>query len=185
VEEVVEKTLAHTQEVLEHSFRRAKDAVYIPPVRKNVRIEDKTTLTVTKKPEPAYRTLPPIYDPAIAVNVLKWSIEALITIMQKELLSLLLEVCSQVRDSITTRWIPKEIVMVHSGFEEQGGEEEEDTPKTQFLANAVPIASFTIHRAHHWMPPQGSIVIDNPMEEYYKSLSPGEELDPDRIIVAM
>jgi hypothetical protein len=28
-------------------------------------------------------------------------------------------------------------------------------------------------------------LIDNPMEEYYKSLSPGEELDPDQIIVAM
>jgi hypothetical protein len=98
VEEVVEETLAHTQEVLEHPFRRAKDAVYIPPVERNVRIEDKTTLTVTKKPEPAYRTLPPIHDPAIAVNVLKLSIEALITITQKELLSLSLEVHSKVHD---------------------------------------------------------------------------------------
>jgi hypothetical protein len=35
------------------------------------------------------------------------------------------------------------------------------------------------------MPPQGSIIIDDSMEEYYKSLSPGEELDPDQIIVAM
>jgi hypothetical protein len=40
-------------------------------VEKNVGIEDKTTPTITKKPEPAYHTLPPIYDPAIAVNVFK------------------------------------------------------------------------------------------------------------------
>jgi hypothetical protein len=41
---------------------------------------------VTKKPEPAYHTLPLIHDPPIAVNVLKQSMEALITIMQEELL---------------------------------------------------------------------------------------------------
>jgi hypothetical protein len=81
--------------------------------------------------------------------------EALITITQKELLSLLLEVCSQVRDSIMTRQILKKIVMVHPGFEEQEEEEEEEEePKTQFLVNAVPLASFAVHRAHHWMPPQ-------------------------------
>jgi hypothetical protein len=71
VEEVMEETLAHTQEAPEHPFRKAKDAVYISPAEKNVRIEDKTTLTITKKLKPAYRTLPLIHDPAIAVNVLK------------------------------------------------------------------------------------------------------------------
>jgi hypothetical protein len=73
--------------------------------------------------------------------------------------------------------------MVHSRFEEQ--EEEEEEPKTQFLANTVSVASFAIHRAHYRMPPQGSIIIDNPIEEYYKLLSPGEEPDPNQIIVAM
>jgi hypothetical protein len=102
--------------------------------------------------------------------------EAPITIMQKELLSLSPEVRSQVCDSIMTRRIPKEIVMVHSRFEEQ--EEEEEESKIQFLANMVPIASFAVHRTHHQTPPQGSIIIDNSMEEYYKSLSPGEEPDP-------
>jgi hypothetical protein len=82
-------------------------------VERNVGIEDKTAPTVTKKPKPAYRTLPPIYDPAIAVDILKRSMEAPITIMQKELLSLSPEVCSQVCDSIMTCWIPKEIVTVH------------------------------------------------------------------------
>jgi hypothetical protein len=98
--------------------------------------------------------------------------EALITIMQKKLLSLSPEVCSQVRDSITTCRILKVIVMVHSGFEEQ--EEEEEKTKIQFLANTVPIASFAVHRGHHRTPPQGSIIIDDSMEEYYKSLSSGE-----------
>jgi hypothetical protein len=125
VEEVVEETLAHTQEALEHPFKKAKDAVYIPPAEKNVGIEDNMSPTITKKHEPAYRTLPPIHNPAIVINVLKRSMEAPITIMQKELLSLSPEVCSQVRDSIMTHQIPKEIVMVHSGFEEQEKEEEE------------------------------------------------------------
>jgi hypothetical protein len=49
----------------------------------------------------------------------------------------------------------------------------------------VPVASFAVHKAHHWTPPQVSIIIDDPMEEYYKSLSPREEPDPNRIIVAM
>jgi hypothetical protein len=188
VEEVVEETPAHTQETPEHPFGKAKDAVYILPVERNVGIKDKTTPTVTKKPKPAYRTLPPIYNPAIAVNVLKQSMEAPITITQKELLSSLPEVCFQVHDSIMTCRIPKEIVMVHSRFEEQEEEEEEEEeeePKTQFLVNAVPVAFFTVHRAHHRTPPQGSFIINDPMEEYYKSLSPGEKLDPDWIIVAM
>jgi hypothetical protein len=85
VEEVVEETPAHTQEAPKHLFRKAKDAVYIPPAEKNVGIKDKTTPTITKKPKPAYRTLPPIHNPAIVVNVLKRSMEAPITIMQKEL----------------------------------------------------------------------------------------------------
>jgi hypothetical protein len=85
-----------------------------------------------------------------------------------------------------THQIPKEIVTVYFRFKEQEEEEEEEEePKTQFLANAVPVASFTVHRAHHQTPPQESIVIDDPMERYYKSLSPGEEPDPDWIIVAM
>jgi hypothetical protein len=81
----VEETLAHTQEALEHPFRKAKDAVYIPPAERNVGIKDKTSPMVTKKSKPGYHTLPPIHDPAIAVNVLKQSMEAPITIMQKEL----------------------------------------------------------------------------------------------------
>jgi hypothetical protein len=52
VEEVVEEALAHTQEALEHPFRKAKDAVYILPVERNVGIEDKTSLTVIKKLKP-------------------------------------------------------------------------------------------------------------------------------------
>jgi hypothetical protein len=53
VEEVVEEAPAHTQEALEHPFRKAKDAVYIPPAERNVGIEDKTTLMVTEKPDDA------------------------------------------------------------------------------------------------------------------------------------
>jgi hypothetical protein len=67
----VEETLAHTQEVPEHPFRKAKDTVHILSAERNVGIKNKTTPTVTKKPELAYQTLPLIHNPAIAVNVLK------------------------------------------------------------------------------------------------------------------
>ena len=45
--------------------------IYISLVIKNIGAEDKSNPTAAKRPEPTYRTLPPVHDPAIATNVYK------------------------------------------------------------------------------------------------------------------
>ena len=76
------------------------------PTTKNVGVQDKPIPLTIKKPKPAYRTLPPIHDTIIAYSIYKQSMETLIMITQKELLSLSPEVRSQYRDCTTTWWIP-------------------------------------------------------------------------------
>jgi hypothetical protein len=71
----------------EHPYQLAKDAAYSPPVTKNVGAQVKPVASSNKKPEPAYKTLPPIHDPLIAESVYKRSLETPITITQRELLS--------------------------------------------------------------------------------------------------
>ena len=88
----------------EHPFRHAKDAAYAPPVDRNVGAPIKAP--AYKKPEAAYKTLPPIHEASIATEVYKRSMEASVTITQRELLSLSPEVRSQVREATTTRRIP-------------------------------------------------------------------------------
>jgi hypothetical protein len=77
---------------LEYPFWLAKDAAYSPPVNKNVRAQEKLVASSTKKLELAYKTLPLIHDLLITKSVYKCSLDALITITQRELLSLSLEV---------------------------------------------------------------------------------------------
>jgi hypothetical protein len=43
----------------EHPYQLAKDAAYSPPVTKNVGAQEKPVTSSNKKPEPAYKTLPP------------------------------------------------------------------------------------------------------------------------------
>ena len=74
IEEVIEENPVQQpplETIIEHPVRNAKDAIYIFPVIKNVRVEDKSNLTTAKRLEPAYKTLPPAHDPAIATNVYK------------------------------------------------------------------------------------------------------------------
>jgi hypothetical protein len=77
---------------LEHPYQLAKDAAYSPPVTKNVGAQEKPVAFSNKKPEPAYKTLPPIHDPVIAESVYRRSLDTLITITQRELLPLSPEV---------------------------------------------------------------------------------------------
>ena len=75
-----------------HPFQHAKDTAYTPPISKNVGTQDKQEPLINKKQEPAYRTLPLIHNLLIAKTVYKWSMETLIMITQKKLLSLSPEV---------------------------------------------------------------------------------------------
>ena len=72
----------------EHPFQHAKDAAYTSLTSKNVGTQDKQEPLISKKQEPAYRTLPPIHDPLIAETIYKQSMETPITITQRELSSL-------------------------------------------------------------------------------------------------
>src|SRR5271163_3636841 len=110
--------------------------------------------------------------------------DAPITLTQRELLSLSPEVRSQVREATTTRRFPnKEGNTIQNNLETQ----EEDNYDTQqdprTFTDIVP--TFAVENAHHRTPPDGSIIVPDPIETYYKSLRPGELPDPDRLIVAI
>ena len=96
--------------------------------------------------------------------------------MQRELLSLSPKARSQVGDNVTTHQIPKEVVSIDSGFQEEDYNKE---AIFHFAQAPILITSFRIHRAHQQMPLDGSIIIDNPIEQYYQSLHPDEEPDPE------
>ena len=160
------------EEAPEHPYRQARDAAYTPPTNRNVGAQDKNV----KKTEPAYKTLPPVHDPEIAARVYKRSMEAPITITQRELLSLSPEVRSQVRECTTTRRIQNKDAA--QNLLQEGEDEDDDDYST-----TVPTLAVT--HALHRTPPEGAIVVPDPIETYYKSLPPGQHPDPDKLIVAM
>ena len=146
--------------------------LYIPPTARNIGEIEKGA---PKKTEPAYKTLPPVYDAAVAAKVYKRSMETPITLTQEELLSLSSEICSLVRDITTTRHIQnKDLVTNHNMTQMEEIEE----------INKVPaIQTFAVQYAHHHTPPTGAIVIPDPIVTYYDSLN-GKEPNTDRLTVA-
>jgi hypothetical protein len=164
----------------EHPYQNAKDAAYAPPVNRNLAAPFKAP-PIVKRNDPAYKTLPAVHDPAIAADVYKRSMEAPITITQRELLSLSPEVRSQVREVTTTRRIPNNPpVASQNALQLEGGALSEDD-----LDNA---SSDTLYSqplcAHNRTLPRGAIIIPDPIERYYRSLPPGQAPDPDRLIIA-
>jgi hypothetical protein len=168
----------------EHPYRHAKDAAYTPPTNRNVGAQDKGTPAVPKKTEPAYRTLPPIHDPAIAATVYKRSMDTQVTLTQRELLSLSPEVRSQVRDSTTTRRIAnKDQPITRNLFQIEEEDQMDYNPDTpRYPASTF---AFATSDYHHHTTAKGSVVVSDPVEAYYRSLNPEEEPDLERLIVAM
>ena len=162
----------------EHPYRSAKDAAYSPPVTKNVGAQDKPVAPTNKKPEPAYRTLPPIHDPLIAQTVYKRSLEAPITITQRELLSLSPEVRSQFRDSTITKRIPtKESPTAQALYQDEVAiDSETEITVPLFSAFSSPEVFYA---------PDGSITISDPVETYYRSLPPGFDPVEEALTVAL
>ena len=156
----------------EHPFRSAKDAAYAPPGTKNVGAQDKAPSASSKRADPAYRTLPPVHDSAIATSVFQRSMEAPITITQRELLSLSPEVRSQVRDTTTTRRIPnKENVISQNLYEDQ------DDIDFDNVTGTYPVATYALSDAYNRPIPKGAVIVPDEIENYYKSL--GQKEDPD------
>ena len=172
--------VVQTTNTPEHPYQKAKDAMYAPPATRNVGAPVKAP-AVTRKQEPAYKTLPPIHDPSIATEVYNRSMDAPITITQRELLSLSPEVRSQVRDITTTRRIPNNPNIVSQNVL-QVEEELEEGEITEVFNNEIYHALSPCR--HFPIPPPNSIIIPDPIERYYRSLEPGEEPDPRRLEVA-
>jgi hypothetical protein len=163
--------------VPEHPYRNAKDAAYAPPVNRNVAAQDK--YNPGKRPEPAYKTLPPVHDPAIAANVYKRSMDIPITITYRELLSMSPEVRAQYRDSTTTRRMPfNNGNAVQNYLDMEIGEYDNQQLLTTI---AETVSTFAVKNTL----PDGALVMPDPIEKYYSTLAPGETPDPDRLIVAI
>jgi len=172
-----EKTpqIVEVEEEAEHPFQRAKDAAYAPPVNRNIGAPAKPP--ATKKPEPAYRTMPPVHDPAIAANVFTRSMEAPITITQRELLSISPEVRSQVREATTTKRVPTDPQAAPAKLYAIADDEE--------IVEENSTSAFAFRHATQHTPPIGATIIPDTIEAYYKSLGPGQKPDIDRLTVAM
>lgn len=158
----------------EHPYRSAKDAAYAPPAARNVGAPVKTPYP-SRRPDPAYKTLPPIHSATIANDVYKRSMDAPITITQRELLSLSPEVRSQVRDSTTTRRIPfgQETTNQHMLQAEEFDYDDEE-----------PVTAYVVQEAQNRTPPEGATILSDPIVAYYQSLRPGETPDTDKLTVA-
>ncbi|KAH9475463.1 hypothetical protein JR316_0012574 [Psilocybe cubensis] len=159
----------------EHPFRNALDAVYMPPQSRNVAALPKPA---PKKNEPAYRTFPPIYDSDVANTVYNRSLEAPVTITQRELLSIAPEIRSQYRDSTTSKRSANTDKIAQTNLLEN---------RADPTSNTVVFNASTVHplpSSQHRSPPEGSTVIDDPFDIYYRSLRPGQHPDPNKIIVA-
>lgn len=163
----------------EHPYRNAKDAAYTPPIDRNIGAPVKAP-AIAKRNDPAYKTLPPIHNPTIALEVYQRSMEAPITITQRELLSLSPEVRSQVRDATTTRRIPNNPPATSTQTALRFEEEPLDDPTANDLTEAMHSRRYCEHRH---IPPPGSIILPDPIERYYRSLR-GEEPDPERLVIA-
>jgi len=159
----------------EHPFQKAKDAAYAPPSTRNVGGIIKVPAT---KPAvasaPAYKTLPPVHDASIAVDVYKRAMDTPITITQRELLSLSPEVRAQLREVTTTRRIPAANAAA---------------PSLQVAISDEDVAydtapTFALGRTDERLPPKNATVVADPIEDYYNSLEPGEQPSLDRLTVA-
>ena len=166
----------------EHPFREAKDAVYAPPTDRNVG----TPLPqVAKKPEPAYKTQPAVYNPTIATDVYSRTMDLPITVTQRELWSLSPEVRAQVREATIARRIAaahgnKEPTVDTAAFVREADSDDEDEDEKE-----MPIApTFAVPNCQHRVPPEGALVIPDPIESYCRSLPKGAKPDPERLIVA-
>jgi hypothetical protein len=166
-----------------HPYAEARDATYAVPQDRNFGALPKPA--APKKPEPAYRTLPPIYDGKIANDVYDRAMAASVTLTQRELLSLSPEVRSQVREATSAkRTANKEgnAKEIHTLAEDDNLAAALDDIEPGDPQYRLPTATFinSIHQTK--FPPPGSLIIPDPYEMYLKTLPIGAI--PDRLVVA-
>ena len=131
-------------------------------------------VSATKPPiasVPAYRTLPPIHEASIAIDMYKRAMDASITITQHELLLLSPEVRGQLREDTTTRWMPTAMVPpTQASLQVTVGDDHE-------AYDIMP--AFALNHTDECFLPKGATI-----EEYYNSLEPGELPSIDKLTVA-
>jgi hypothetical protein len=165
-----------------HPFAKAPDATYAPPANRNFAAIPKPP--PGKKNEPAYKTLPAIYDGKIASVVYDRAMDTEVTLTQRELLSLSPEVRSQVREATSARRAPPnrdhninilakdaQLSAALDDIEEDGDSSSDQSPATFLNAKGEQV---TI--------PPGAIIIPDPYETYLKSLPRGAI--PEQLVVA-
>ena len=104
--------------------------------------------------------------------------EAPITIMQRELLSLLPEVCSQVRNTTMTCHIPnKENISTQNLYEDQ---EDRDFYSQNKIS---PVTMFTVSDTYNRPMPKEALIAEDKIEAYYHSFGSGEDPDLNHLIV--
>jgi len=187
--EPVEPEATTVEPTPEHPFRHAKDAIYVPPQSRNVGAPVKSNNIPNKRPEPAYRTLPAIHNANIASTVYQRALDTPLTITYHELLSLSPEVRSQIREATSTKRTigPRDATQNHFLKESNLTEDELAylMPGEILLqsndAKTAPVDQYDQSQKHR-LP--GSIVLEDPIEKYYKSLGPDEEPDAEKINIA-
>jgi hypothetical protein len=167
-----------TSNAPEHPFRNAKDAAYAPPVNWNI---EPPIPVIGKKSEPAYKTQPPIYDVSITADIYDRTLDTRISVSQRELLALSPEVRAKMRDATTTKQIPTER-QPHNTEEPRSFLQVEVVEDDELTINSA--LPFGIHNLSHRIPPEGAIVIPDPIKTYCRSLPPGQAPDPDHLKVA-
>ena len=143
---------------IEHPFRNAKDAAYTPPTDRNI---GTPAPQANKKSEPAYKQQPTIYT----TDVYSRTMETPVMVTQQELLSLSPEVQAQIWEVITTQCIAAQ------GNQDQPSEavnflwvedsDNEDKPEIPTMP------TFATPNIQHRVPPEGVIIIPEPMSSCY------------------
>ena len=142
-----------------------------------------------KKSEPAYRTLPLIHDAKIANDVYQRALETPLTITYHELLSLSPEVRAQVWEAVSSKRVPAKDVTQANSFQEMLTPNElsdimpDELPYGVLFEDDSAIPIMALSTPNPGLSPNG-IIIEDPIEQYYKGLENGNAPDLNRIIVA-
>ncbi|KAJ7927302.1 hypothetical protein B0H13DRAFT_2556765, partial [Mycena leptocephala] len=93
---------APTLHIPEHPYAQVRDAAYAEPKGRNFGVQS-PPVPPAKRNEPAYRSAPPVLDNKVVSNVFERSMDAPVTISQRELLSLAPDVRSHYKEVTTSR----------------------------------------------------------------------------------
>jgi len=166
----------------EHPFAKARDASYAVPQNRNYAGAFKPP--VGKKPEPAYRTFPPVYDDKIATDVYDRAMSTEVTVTQRELLSLSPEVRSQVREAVSAKRnaANNAVKEIHTLAEDDALPFALDDIEPAEAPASPPVAMLMQSIQQPVVPPPGALIVPDPYETYLKSLPSGAT--PELLVVA-